>query len=160
MKGFRNWQLSFWKAVAAASSRPDAAFIWICDVSTAKSIDDLANSGEFPELDALLSTEWDKIITGEFKKSIQVLEFQLVKEKKMLKGRQITWRVFDHFRLSDVDDAMLNWDEILRLELKMPGDNLKQFLNDWDTTFTNVNTVPDPDLLESKIGRASCRERV
>ena len=71
----------------------------------------------------------------------------------MIKGRQITWLVFDHFRLSDVDDAMLNWDEILRLELKMPGDNIRQFLNDWDTTFTNFNTAPDEDFLESMFKR-------
>ena len=153
MKGFRDWKLSFWKAVAAASSRPDAAFIWICAVTNAKSIYDLSSSGEFPELDALLSTEWDKLLTGEFKKSVQVIEYKLLKEQKMLKGRQTTWLVFDHFRLSDVDDAMLNWDEILKLELKMPGDNVRQFLNDWDTTFTNVNTTPDPDFLESMFKR-------
>ena len=93
MKGFRDWSLSFRKAVAAASSRPDAAFIWICAVISAKSIDDLSNSGEFPELDALLSTEWDKLLTGEFKKSIQVIEYKLLQEQTMIKGRQITWLV-------------------------------------------------------------------
>ena len=108
MKGFRNWSLSFWKAVAATSSRPDAAFIWICAVLAAKSIDDLSSSGEFPELDALLSTEWDKLLSGEFRKSVQVIEYKLLQEQKMIKGRQITWLVFDHFRLSDVDGAMLN----------------------------------------------------
>ena len=71
----------------------------------------------------------------------------------MLKGRQTTWLVFDHFRLSDIVGAMLNWDEILKLELKIPGDNIRQFLNDWDATFTNVNTSPDPDILESLFKR-------
>ena len=152
MKGFVTWKLAFLKAVAAASITPDPAFIWICAVSSAKSIYDLSDSGDFPALDALLSTEWDKILTGEFKKSVHVIEFQLLKEKIMLKGRQTTWLVFDHFRLSDVDGAMLNWDEILKLELKMPGDNIRQFLNDWDTTFTNINTASDPDILEYSSG--------
>ena len=153
MKGFRDWKLSFWKAVAAASSRPDAAFVWICAIVAAKSIEELCNSEDFPELDALLATEWDKILTGEFKKTIRVLEYKLLQEKKTIKGRQITWLVFDHFRLSDVDGAMLNWDEILRIELKMPGDNVRQFLNDWDTTFTNINNTPDEDFLESMFKR-------
>ena len=138
MKGFIAWKLAFLKAVAAASISPDPAFIWICYVMSAKSIDDLNDSGDFPALDALLSTEWDKILSGKFKKSVQVLEYELLKQQKMLKGRQITWLVFDHFKLSDVDGAMLNWDKIIRLKLHMPGDNIKQFLNDWDTTFANM----------------------
>jgi len=112
-------------------------------------VEELSNSEDFPELDALLATEWDKIITGDFKKTIQVLEYNLMKEKKMIKGRQISCLVFDHFRLSDVDGAMLNWDEIIRVELKMPGDNVRQFLNVWDTTFTNINNLPDQDFMES-----------
>ena len=134
--------MSFRKSVAAASSRPDAAFAWICYIDSAKSVGDLSNREDFPELDALLGTEWDKIITGEFKKTIQVLEYNLMKEKKMIKCRQITWLLFGHFRLSDVDGAMLNWDEIIRVELKMPVDNIRQFLNDWDTTCTNIKLYP------------------
>ena len=65
---------------------PDEAFIWICETSKAKSIDDLADSGNFPALDALLSSDWDKILSGEFKKSVQVIEYSLLKQEKMLKG--------------------------------------------------------------------------
>ena len=119
----------------------------------AKSYNDLSDSGDFAALDALLSTEWDKVLTGEFKNSVRVIEFQLLKQDIMLKGRQITWLVFDHFRLSDVDGAMLNWDEILSLKLHMPGDNIKQFLNDWDTVFTNITGSPDPEILESLFKR-------
>ena len=118
MKGFINWKLAFLKAVAAASVSPDQAFIWICAVAKAKSIQELSDSGDFSALDALLSTEWDKILTGEFKNSVRVIELQLLKDNIMLKGRQVTWLVFDHFRLSNVDGAMLDWDEILSLKLK------------------------------------------
>ena len=48
---------------------------------------------------------------------------------------------------------MLNWDEILSLKLHMPGDNIKQFLNDWDTVFTNITGSPDPEILESLFKR-------
>ena len=115
MKGFVNWKLAFLKAVAAASVTPDQAFLWICAVTKAKSYQELSDSGDFSALDALLSTEWDKVLTGEFKNSVRVIELHLLKQGIMIKGRQVTWLVFDHFRLSDVDGAMLNWDEILGL---------------------------------------------
>ena len=103
MKNFRSWKLAFKKAVAAASVRPDVAFIWISQVEKVESVDELSDSGEFPELDALLSTEWDRVTPGEFKKSLMVREFNLAKRDVMIKGRQITWLVYDHFRLSDLD---------------------------------------------------------
>ena len=54
IKGFRTWKLAFKEAVAAASNRPDAAYQWITAVEKATSFDELADSGEFPQLDALL----------------------------------------------------------------------------------------------------------
>ena len=119
----------------------------------AKSYLELSNSGAFAALDALLSTEWDKVLTGEFKNSVRVIELNLLKQGIMIKGRQVTWLVFDHFRLSDVDGAMLNWDEILGIKLNMPGDNIRQFINDWDTVFANITSSPDPEMLESLFKR-------
>lgn len=153
IKSFIPWKLAFFKAVAAASVTPDEAFVWICEVMKATSYEELSNSGNFVALDALLSSEWSKIMSGEFKKSVQIIEQRLLKEQKMLKGRQITWLVFDYFKLADTDSAMLNWDEIIKLTLHMPGDNIKQFLNDWDMTFENINGTPDPALLESLFRR-------
>ena len=35
----------------------------------------------------------------------------------------------------------------------MPGDNVKQFLNDWDTTCANINNLPDVEFMESMFRR-------
>jgi hypothetical protein len=148
IKLFRQFKLVFKKAVAAASSRPDAAFVWISQIEKALTMEELCDSGEFPELDALLGMEWDKIISGEFQKNVRIKEYELSKDK-MIKGRQVTWMVYDHFKLSDVDGAILSWDDIMRVELKMPGDTVKQFLNDWDTTCANTNNLPDHEFMES-----------
>ena len=147
IKGFRTWKLAFKKAVAAASNRPDAAYQWITAVEKATSFDELADSGEFPQLDALLSMEWDKILTGEFKKRLQLKELEYSLLGKMVKGRQITWNVFHNFRTTDIDGAMLEWDEIINIELH--GDNLSQFLTDWDATCLNINQLPDENFLET-----------
>ena len=148
IKTFRLWKLAFRRAVAAASVRPDDAFIWICAVEEASSFEELADSGEFAELDALLANEWDKILPGDFKRQVQAKEYELAKQKKMIKGRQTTWLVYHKFRISDLDTSMLNWEELNKVHLKMPGDNVRQFLIDWDTTCANVERMPDHEYQE------------
>ena len=91
--------------------------------------------------------EWDKILTGEFKKRLQLKEIEYSLLGKMVKGRQITWNVFHNFRTTDIDGAMLEWDEIINIELH--GDNLSQFLTDWDATCLNINQLPDENFLET-----------
>ena len=41
---------------------------------------------------------------------------------------------------------MLDWDELHSVELK--GDNLRQFLSDWQTTILSINGLPDAKFLE------------
>ena len=77
-KLFRQWRLSFKKAVVAASHlRVDEVFAWITAVEPAPSYESLADSGPFPELDALLASEWDKILSGEFRNKVTLIEIQL-----------------------------------------------------------------------------------
>ena len=72
--------MTFKKAVAAASRWPQEAFVWISQVESAKSIEDLADSGHFAELDAKLGKALDGIMSGEFKKTVQIKEAVLSKE--------------------------------------------------------------------------------
>ena len=48
-------------------------------VEQAQSFEELSDSGDFPELDALLASELDKIMTGEFRKNVQIREYELAK---------------------------------------------------------------------------------
>ena len=65
----------------------------------------------------------------------------------MIKGRQIAWMMYKHFKLSEVDGAMLEWEELLSVELK--GDNLQQFENDWGAMCLVVRELPDEKILET-----------
>ena len=87
--------------VAATNQRPSDVFKWITEVERASCYEELGDSGCFPELDALLASEWDKILSGEFQKKVRLVEFKLEAMDEMIKGRQITWMVYYHFRLSD-----------------------------------------------------------
>ena len=51
------------------------------------------------------------------------------------------------FTLSEVDGAMLEWEELLSVELK--GDNLQQFENDWSAVCLVVRELPDDKFLET-----------
>ena len=63
----------------------------------------------------------------------------------MIKGRQIAWLMYKHFKLCEVDGAMLEWEELLGVELK--GDNLQQFDNDWGAMCLVVRELPDDKFL-------------
>ena len=148
--GFRTWKLIFKKQVAAASKYSEQAFAWITEVETAKSFEELADSGAFPQLDARLSSEIDSVLSGEFRKQVQVKETELSLKGKMIKGRQIAWMMYKHFKLSEVDGAMLEWEELLSVELK--GDNLQQFENDWGAMCLVVRELPDEKSLKQSTG--------
>ena len=61
-------------------------------------------------------------------------------------GRQITWMLYDYFKVSTNDGVLLDWEEILQVTLK--GDNLSQFLTDWETTLLNIQDPPTDSMLE------------
>ena len=75
--GFRTWKLILKKLVAAASKYAEQAFAWITEVENAKTFEELADSGQFPQLDAKLSAQIDNISSGEFRKQVQVGETAL-----------------------------------------------------------------------------------
>ena len=147
IKTFRFWKLSFKKAVASASRFPEEAFTWISEVDKAKSFEDLEDSGKFSQLDSLLATEWEKILTGNMKSKLRTKEIEASRQGKMVKGRQITFMVYHKFRMSELDSAMLQWDALVSVELK--NDNVQQFFEDWDQTILDIGNLPDAAFLES-----------
>ena len=54
--------------------------------------------------------------------------------------------LYDYFKTSTHDGVMLDWESILRVHLK--GDNLSQFLTDWETTLLNIQDPPTDSMLE------------
>ena len=65
----------------------------------------------------------------------------------MLTGRQIAWMIYEHFRLTDIDGAVLEFTDLLRVELR--GDNLRAFDTSWDETLLAMAHMPEDHYLES-----------
>ena len=90
------------KKVAAASRYSQEAFAWITEVENALTFEDLEDSG--PEawqnqLDAKISAEIDKILSGEFREQVQIQETALSNAGKMTNGRQVLWMIYKHLKL-------------------------------------------------------------
>ena len=86
---FRTWKLAIKKKIAAASRYSQEAFAWVCKVEAANKFEDLEDSG--PEswqvqLDTKISAEIDKILSGEFRKQVQIQETALSNSGKMIKA--------------------------------------------------------------------------
>ena len=145
-ENIQHWRLSFKKAVANASNRnPDEAFKWIAAVETAATMEELSDSGAYPELDILLALEWERIVHGEFKSRVRSIELALEREGKKIKGRQVTWVVYKTFVITDSDNALNRWYDLMHVQLR--GDNLTQFLVDWDQTCSEIGQLPDELVL-------------
>ena len=110
-------------------------------VENAKCFEDLADSGDFEELDSKLSTAMNSLIPGESKLKVQVQETELSKQGLPITRRQITWMLYDLFKVSENDGTLLDWDDI-------KGDNLTQVLTDWENTFLNISEIPSDSMLE------------
>ena len=83
---------------------------------------------------------------GEFRRSIQTKEERAAKQGKMLNGRQIYWYIDDHFRISEVEGAVMEFTDLLDLELV--GDNLQAFENDWETVWEGMRELPTDTVAE------------
>ena len=55
--------------------------------------------------------------------------------------------MFQHFRINDMENSMLDFSDLMALELK--GDNLRGFDTEWDNVLLGMNEVPDEKYLEN-----------
>ena len=149
---FRSLYNNLRKEVAGASGRPCKAFRWICDMDAAKSIEDLADIGEFETLDAKLAAGLGKVLHGELGRQIRVLEEKLAATSKvMLRGRQVLFLICDYSKITAETGQVMDFEDIMAVELK--GDNVRGYLNDWELTLHAVKEVPSEDILESLVRR-------
>ena len=65
----------------------------------------------------------------------------------MLAGRQIAYLIYERFKLSTEDGAILEFEDLLQVELR--GDNLRAFQNDWEFVLSGLWNLPTPGIMES-----------
>ena len=59
-----------------------------------------------------------KITSGDFTRRVVIQEEAGHKEKRSLTGKQVTWMIYEYFKVSDTDESVLDLNAILKVELK------------------------------------------
>ena len=145
---FRQWRMHYRKEVSGSSSNPPRALEWIIEQENAVSVDELEEDDGFETLNAKLSTALTRCFTGEFARKMQIVEEEYLKRtKKLLKGRQLGWYMDQHFTLGDAEGMVLEFQDLAKV--KLLGDNLSGFQNDWDWTISGMKEIPSDTILET-----------
>ena len=145
--GFRTWKLQLRDEVASASGDPDAAFRWLNEVERdSVEIEQYASSGRFPSLDAKLAAALSRILTGDLLHQVNLLKERYAKMGLLLKGRQILWQIYKHYKISEADGALLDLRDLLAVTLH--GDNLRAFMRDWESVLNAMKEIPEHKLLK------------
>ena len=55
--------------------------------------------------------------------------------------------IFQNYKMHEVEGSILEFEDILAVEVR--GENLKQFINDWDLVLTQIDEHPSPKVMES-----------
>ena len=93
-----------------------------------------------------LSAALKKVINGDLKRKITLMEEDLGKEGKMLAGRQIAWMVYYNYAVNKVDMQTLDFQDLISCHYK---NSLKGFMHAWDKCLLGMSNHPDDDTLEN-----------
>ena len=145
---FRTWRIAVREAVASASRDPKAAFLWIRKVEASAAVPaDLAETDGFATLDSKLASALRKVVTGSLGRSINVEKEKFASSGQMMTGRQILLMIYNHFRVTEVDNNILDLEDLIAVN--MNNDDLRRFYDEWEMTLTGIRKVPDEDWLET-----------
>ena len=148
VKFFRHWRLRFFKQISADSGRGEAALVWIGEIETARSIEDLVERDpNWVNFSNKLASGFMKILSGDFLRQIILLEEKLMTQQRTLNGRQLAFLIWDKFR-RDADEVGLTEFFDLR-EVRLVNDDLKRFILDRDDVMFGLLNDQDPKSLLS-----------
>ena len=124
---FACWKIRFKTEVCTCSQFPTEAMQWIKEVELVDSVDDLRSSSStrgismpnFEVLDARIASALNKIIHNfHFKRRISLEEQKAQKEDRFLRGRQIAYLIYDHFRVTGSHDSVENYTDLFTVVLR------------------------------------------
>ena len=99
------------------------------------------------EFDAKISSSLNKIIhNSQFKRRISLEEQKAQKEDRFLRGRQIAYLIYDHFRVTGSHDSVENYADLFTIVLR--NDDIQEFDSKWDGILLSMTKIPPDDILE------------
>ena len=149
---FACWKTRFKAEVCTYSQFPTEA---TKEVELVDSVDELKSSSSvrgismpnFEVLDARIASALNKIIhNSQFKRRISLEEQKARKEDRFLRGRQIAYLIYDHFRVTGIHDSVENYTDLFTIVLRI--DNIQEFDSKWDGILLSMTKIPHDDILE------------
>ena len=119
------------------------------------SVDDLMSSSSirgiqmpnFEVLDARIASALNRIIhNSHFKRRISLEEQKAQKEDRFLRGRQITYLIYEYFRVTGTNDSVENCADLFTVGLR--NDDIQEFDSKWGGILLSMTKIPPDDILE------------
>ena len=89
----------------------------------------------------------NKIIhNSRFKRRISLEEEKAQKEYRFLRGRQIAYLIYDHFRIIGIHDSVENYADLFTITLR--NDDFHDFDSKCDGILLSMTKIPPDDILE------------
>ena len=87
------------------------------------------------------------MIHGDCKRKVFIQEEAAQKEKRFPTGRQLAWMTYEDFKVSETDESVLDFNEILKVEFKK--DNALSLNTRWDETIIAMQKQLDEEVLDN-----------
>ena len=101
----------------------------------------------FEVLDAKIALALNKIIhDSHFKRKVSLEEQKAQKEDRFLRGRQIAYLIYDHFRVTGIEDSVENYTDLFTIALR--NDDIQEFDSKWDGILLSMTKIPPDNILE------------
>ena len=119
------------------------------------SLDDLKSSlsirgirmPDFEVLDARIASARNRIIhNSHFKRRNSLEEQKAQKEDRFLRGRQIAYLIYEHFRVTGANDSVENYTDLFTIVLR--NDDIQEFDSKWDGILLSMTKIPHDDILK------------
>ena len=95
----------------------------------------------FEVLDARIDSALNKIFHNSlFKRKISLEEQKAQKEDRFLRGRQIAYLIYDHFRVTGANDSVENNADLFTTSLR--NDDIQEFDSKWDGILLSMTKIP------------------
>ena len=152
---FACWKTRFKTEVCTCSQFPTEATLWIKEVETVESVDDLKSScsitgtqtPDFEVLDAKIASALNRIIHNtRFKKNVSLEEIKAQKEDSFLRGKQIAFLIYEYFWVTRANDSVEKYADLLAVVLR--NDDIQEFDSKWDENLLSMTQIPSDDILE------------
>ena len=140
--------MHFRAEVASACGRPKEGMQWICKVDEVSNVDELEDDGPlFEHFSSKVAAGLLRILQGEFRRKVMILQEARQLEAKVLNGRQIAFLFFQEYRRPEEDARIYDLRDLMAV--KLTGDNLPGFVNAWNLCLMGMQNVPDDPVLET-----------